>query len=104
MLGVSVFLLPFGLWRVHQKRDIRAPVIVLALLTLALFAIVKTKTQRGTILPALPMISTIIAPAEGSKIKASAYWMLVGLNIILLCFVVTKSRSGYHPHTRTWLN
>ena len=103
MLGLSVILLPLGLWRFRQRRDIPPILVLFALLIITICMVMRTK-HGWYILPALPAISTIIAPGNGFRIRPHIYCLLIGLNVILLWLVIGASRVDTPAHENlAWL-
>ena len=97
MMGFPLILFPLGLLRLRQKRDIPSVVVVFALLIIAICIVVKTK-HAWYILPALPAISTLIAPGNGFKIRPYLFCLLIGLNVALLWRVNRAVKSDMPAH------
>ncbi|HET6854060.1 MAG TPA: glycosyltransferase family 39 protein [Pyrinomonadaceae bacterium] len=99
MLGFPLLLLPLGLLRLRQRRDIPSVVAVFALVIIAICIVVRTK-HPWYILPALPAISTLIAPGNGSRVRPYLYCLLIGLNVLLLWRVNSAVTSDMPAHEK----
>lgn len=89
-LGVFLPLLPFGLVRLWRQRDVPLVIPILGLSTMLFYTLIATK-HAWYIVPALPFLSILVAPARGISLRPWIYVLMMALGIALT--VVNQSRT-----------
>ena len=98
VVGVFFPLLPFGLLRLWKERDVPPIVPILGLSIILLYSFIWTK-HAWYILPALPFLSILIAPARGSSLRLWVYLLMIILSIGVMFVQQDRSRSLKAAHS-----
>lgn len=80
IVGVFLPLLPFGLRRLWKERDVPLIIPIIGLSIILFYTFISTK-HAWYIVPALPFLSILIAPARGSSLRLWVYLMMIVLSI-----------------------
>jgi hypothetical protein len=79
-LGVFLPLLPFGLYRLWKEKDVPLVIPILCLSILLFYTLISTK-HAWYIVPALPFLSILVAPARGIALRLWVYVFVIVLSI-----------------------
>lgn len=90
--GVFLPLLPFGLRRLWKERDVPPIIPILGLSIILFYTFISTK-HAWYIVPALPFLSILVAPARGSSLRLWAYVMMIILSIGVTFVNQTRTRG-----------
>lgn len=91
-LGVFLPLLPFGLFRLWKQRDVPLIIPVLCLLIMLFYTLISTK-HAWYIVPALPFLSILVAPARGTWLRPWVYAMTIVLGLGVTFVNQTRNRA-----------
>jgi 4-amino-4-deoxy-L-arabinose transferase-like glycosyltransferase len=96
-LGVFLPLLPFGLFRLWKQRDLPLVIPILCLLIILFYTVISTK-HAWYILPALPFLSILVAPARGTLLRSWVYAVLIvlGVGVTFVNQTLTRDLKAAH--------
>ncbi len=97
VIGVFLPLLPFGLRRLWKERDVPPIIPILGLSIILFYTAISTK-HAWYIVPALPFLSILVAPARGSSLRPWAYLMMIILSIGVTFVNQTRTRAIKAAH------
>jgi len=98
VVGVFFPLLPFGLLRLWKERDVSPIVPILGLATILFYSFIWTK-HAWYILPALPFLSVLIAPARGSSLRLWIYLLMIILSVGVIVIQQNRFRTLKAAHS-----
>ena len=96
-LGVFLPLLPFGVFRLWKQRDLPLIVPILCFLIILLYTLVSTK-HAWYIVPALPFLSILVAPAPGIRLRPWVYAVMIILGLGVTFVNQTRTRDLKAAH------
>jgi 4-amino-4-deoxy-L-arabinose transferase-like glycosyltransferase len=98
VVGVFLPLLPFGLRRLWKERDVPPIIPILGLSIILFYTFISTK-HAWYIVPALPFLSILVAPARGSSLRLWVYLTMISLSIVVTFVNQTRTRGVKAAHS-----
>ena len=96
-LGVFLPLLPFGLFRLWKQRDVPLVIPILCLSIILFYTLISTK-HAWYIVPALPFLSILVAPARGTALRPWVYALMIVLGVGVTFVNQTRTRDLKAAH------
>ena len=91
VVGVFLPLLPFGLHRLWKERDVPPIIPILGLSIILFYTFISTK-HAWYIVPALPFLSILVAPARGSSLRLWIFIMMIILSVVVTFVNQTRTQ------------
>jgi 4-amino-4-deoxy-L-arabinose transferase-like glycosyltransferase len=96
-LSVLLPLIPFGLYRLWKERDVPLVIPVLCLSIILFYTLISTK-HAWYIVPALPFLSILVAPAKGISLRPWIYVLVIVLSIVVTFVNQSRTRDLKAAH------
>ncbi|HEY8188623.1 MAG TPA: glycosyltransferase family 39 protein [Pyrinomonadaceae bacterium] len=93
VVGLFLPLLPFGLYRLWKQRDLPVIIPLFGLMTILFFSTAATK-HAWYIVPALPFLSILIAPARGSVFTLRIYVLMLLLSVVATAINLKQNKAN----------